>query len=311
MTTTLRLTIASCQDLTEQGRRDDAALIERLARHNITATPVPWTDTAHPWTDPVLIRTTWDYMNNLPAFLDWLDRTAARTAVLNPPSLVRPNTDKTYLKRLAPHTVPTIWLGPAPNAAAISHALDDAQSRGWHHLAVKPTVDAGAKGLLIAPADERDRITHHIHAITHNPSTERGAIIQPLLETLPTRGEPSVVLIEGEPTHAVRKTPAPGDYRCQGEFGGTYTLEQPSPQALELVSRASALWASEPQPPLYARVDTVELPPPLRTNPSAAREGAIIEVELIEPELFFTMATSAADRLAEALRRRLEAHANL
>ena len=306
----LRLTIASCEDLTEQGRRDDAALIERLARHNITATPVPWTDTAHPWTEPVLIRTTWDYMNNLPAFLDWLDRTAARTSVLNPPSLVRPNTDKTYLKALAPHTVPTIWLDTAPNADAIALALDDAHTRGWDNLAVKPTVDAGAKGLLIAPLAERDRLERHIRSITTDTPTERGTIIQPPLQTLPTRGELPAVLIEGEPTHAVRKTPAPGDYRCQGEFGGTYTLETPTAETLNLVAHASALWASEPHPPLYARVDIVELPPSLRSNPSAAWEGAVIEVELIEPELFFTIATHAADRLAEALKNRLEAHAN-
>lgn len=74
------------------------------------------------WDDPgvdraayeaVLIRTTWDYQEKLPAFLDWAARVSEASRLFNPLPVVRWNTRKTYLRDLesrGARITPTVWL---------------------------------------------------------------------------------------------------------------------------------------------------------------------------------------------------------
>ena len=89
------------------------------------------------------------------------------------------------------------------------------------------------------------------------------------------------------------KTPARGDFRVQEEHGGTIQTVEPSPELLALTSAALAAvpW---PAPLLYARVDAVRL---------AGGSLAIIELELIEPSLYFPYGPGSAERFAAALDR--------
>jgi hypothetical protein len=81
----------------------------------------------------------------------------------------------------------------------------------------------------------------------------------------------------------------------QIEFGGRYALEAPGAREREIAMRAvEALTVDET--PLYARVDLVEV---------AGMGPAVIEAELIEPELFFPMSAEAAEVMGRALARRL------
>ena len=112
-----------------------------------------------------------------------------------------------------------------------------------------------------------------------------------------TRGELSVIFIDGRLTHAVRKVPAPGDYRVQNDFGGSDELITLSDREIALARRCMA--AVEPNgqgPLLYGRVDF------LFDGDGGLR---LSELELVEPSLFFRHCPSAADALAEALCRRL------
>jgi hypothetical protein len=92
----------------------------------------------------------------------------------------------------------------------------------------------------------------------------------------------------------VLKRPAAGDYRVQWEFGGSADTRKPS---RKLIVDAERVLAAVPGDPLYARVDGV------------ARDGKLVlmELELIEPHLFFAWDARAATRLAKAIRRALAA----
>lgn len=99
-------------------------------------------------------------------------------------------------------------------------------------------------------------------------------------------GEVSVVVIGGGVTHAVRKTARAGDFRVQDDHGGSVHAHEPSASERAF---AEAVVAACPQLPAYARVDFV------RSIDGGFR---LMEVELVEPELFFRFHPPAAERLA-------------
>jgi glutathione synthase/RimK-type ligase-like ATP-grasp enzyme len=102
-------------------------------------------------------------------------------------------------------------------------------------------------------------------------------------------GEVNVITVGGEITHAVRKVPAEGEWRTNSRFGPRYERETaPSEAILQAVARAlSAL----PCPSLYARIDGVETP-----------DGfVVLEVEVVEPALFFEAQPPAASVFARVI----------
>jgi glutathione synthase/RimK-type ligase-like ATP-grasp enzyme len=86
----------------------------------------------------------------------------------------------------------------------------------------------------------------------------------------------------------VLKRPTPGEFRVQHDFGGRVEGLTPAASLRELAER---VLQSISFPWLYARVDLVQ----------ATKGPVLMEVELIEPDLFFDHATNSADRLAAAL----------
>jgi glutathione synthase/RimK-type ligase-like ATP-grasp enzyme len=116
-------------------------------------------------------------------------------------------------------------------------------------------------------------------------------LLQPFQREVIERGEITVVVIDGHCTHAARKVAKPGDFRVQDDHGGTVHPHVATPEQIALAERAMA--ACE-QPPLYGRVDMI------RDNDGHL---AVMELELVEPELWFRLAPIAAERLAAAIAR--------
>jgi glutathione synthase/RimK-type ligase-like ATP-grasp enzyme len=96
------------------------------------------------------------------------------------------------------------------------------------------------------------------------------------------------MFVDGAFTHAVRKRPAPGDFRVQRDFGGRIEPLVPPPG---LRAFADGVLAAVAHAWIYARVDVVD----------TARGPVLMELELIEPDLFLALAPEAAERLASAL----------
>jgi len=115
--------------------------------------------------------------------------------------------------------------------------------------------------------------------------------VQPFVPSVLDRGETSIVVVAGDLTHVVRKLPAEGEWRVQSEFGGS--CERIAVEPCHRAIAAAVLGAIDPIP-LYARIDVV-----------AGSDGALLlmELELVEPELFFRLAPDAASRLVDALQR--------
>lgn len=99
-------------------------------------------------------------------------------------------------------------------------------------------------------------------------------MLQPFLPEISTNGEQSLILINGKFSHSVLKMPNDGDFRVQARFGGVvFENADVSPSLIELAERAITI---APALPLYARVDVVD----------TSRGPVVMELELIEPELF-------------------------
>ena len=264
----------------------DAVVRDALVAHGMKATAAPWNglQDAFDAADAVVLRSTWDYQYAPDAFKAWLDRREQNGLVLNPPTLVRWNLSKRYLLALAERGAP---LPPtrsvAPNVVSITAMMDE---MGLTRAVVKPEFGATSSGLSIVERDDAPGLDKAATALA------MPGIMQPLISEISTHGETSFVFIESEFTHAVTKRPKKGEIRSQSEFGGTVTPTDPPAWA---IAEARRVLEMAPGDPVYGRVDAIVL------------DGAIqlMELELIEPELFFTYCPEAADRFAAALMKRL------
>jgi glutathione synthase/RimK-type ligase-like ATP-grasp enzyme len=116
---------------------------------------------------------------------------------------------------------------------------------------------------------------------------ERPALVQPYQPDI-ERGEMSLVFLGGQYSHAVLKRPRAGDFRVQTDFGGTVEPIRPEEH---VVAAASRVLAAAPGPTLYARVDLCLV----------QGRAQLMELELLEPALFFAHEPGAAARFADAL----------
>jgi glutathione synthase/RimK-type ligase-like ATP-grasp enzyme len=241
--------------------------------------------------DAVVLRSTWDYHFDPEAFLAWLDRLErAGARVFNSSALVRWNVSKSYLLTLRAAGVPTVATAVLEDETPAG--LEALLTRhGWRAAVLKPAIGASAHDTRLVT---EDALAEAATAIATG-AIRRPVLVQPFVDEVRTRGEWSLIFIEGGLTHSVLKRPAAGDFRVQSHLGGTVRAEPAPPGVLPA---AGAALAALPEAPLYARVDAVETP----------RGALIMEVEVIEPGLFFTHAPPAAAlRFAEALLRRLGA----
>jgi glutathione synthase/RimK-type ligase-like ATP-grasp enzyme len=125
-----------------------------------------------------------------------------------------------------------------------------------------------------------------------SPARASGALLQEFVPEIVDRGEVSLMYCDGVFSHAVSKHAKTGDYRVQQDFGGVVHPMTPSG---DLIAFADRVMATVPGPQLYARVDVVE----------TGRGPLLMELELIEPELYFLIVPSAAGRFAAALTQRI------
>jgi glutathione synthase/RimK-type ligase-like ATP-grasp enzyme len=238
--------------------------------------------------DAVIFRASWDYHHAPEAYLAWLARWEAEgVRFWNPPPLIRWNLTKRYLLDLARAGVPVIPTVVLDHPAGI-HLPAVLAERGWSRAVVKPVLGASAHDATLLDAGEAGAVA----AAIDDGRLRRPVLVQPFIEEIRTRGEWSLVFIDGALTHAMIKRPGAGDFRVQAYHGGTSARAQAPPELERAGLRALG---ALPVAPLYARVDGVE-----------TGDGFLVmEVEVHEPGLFFTAAHDATQAFADAIIRRL------
>ena len=272
----MKLRIATCRVLPEVDV-DEAPLAAALADAGFDAAWVAWDDPAADWKAPIptLIRSTWNYAHHIDAFLRWIDRAAAAAPLWNPLGVLRANWRKRYLVGLAERGVPVV---PTTLVAA-GEPVELPRER----VVVKPEVGAGSLDTRIFEAGD-PAIREHVAHITRRCN----AMIQPYVASVDSYGERSLVWIDGELTHAVRKSP-----RFSGD---SERIDGPFPIADDERAVAEAALAPYAAHILYGRCDLAR---------DADGKPMVMELELIEPSLFFARHPPALERYIAGLRRRL------
>ena len=266
--------------------REEGLLAEALAARGLAAARRPWSDPTVDWRRcrSALFRSTWDYFDRFVEFSPWLERVSACTRLFNHAGLIRWNIDKRYLGELAEKgvaIVPTRFVERG-EAAPLADVMD---ARGWAEAVFKPVVSGAAR---LTHRVRRERLGEH-EALFARCVAAEAMMVQAFEPAILDEGELSLVVIAGRTTHAVRKTPRAGDFRVQDDHGGSV---QPHQASAAERAFAEAAVAACPSPPLYARVDMVR---------GADGDLRLMELELVEPELFFRFHPPAAQALAAAI----------
>lgn len=276
--------------LTLEDRRayviDDDLAVAELRSRQWRVEEIPWRRRNVDWRafDVVVIRTTWDYQHHVDAFLDVLDAIErAGVLLLNPRELVSWNIRKTYLRDLdarGVRIVPTQWGNGLPPGTLRALA---ASVRG--EFVVKPTVGANALDAHRLPRDFDEGTALYLEGTYR----DRGWMAQPFVRSVLDEGEYSLFYFDGVFSHAVRKVPRDGDFRVQEEHGGRIRKEVPDAVMHKFAEKVMRMLG---EPPFQARVDLVRMDD---------GELALMELEVIEPSLYFRTDPAAAGRFADAL----------
>lgn len=281
MSAAFDVALATCAELPEPDP-DAEALARALADAGLSARLLAWDDPAAPFADArvTVLRSTWNYLHHVDDFLAWAARVGDR--LLNPLAIVRWNHHKAYLHDLVVlgvPVVPTVLAVRGDGRTLPQHLA----AKGWSRAVAKPAVSAGSFETRVV-----DRGGAH-DAWFREAVGARDMLVQPYVASVDTHGERSLVWIDGEVTHAIRKSP-----RFAG--GGERVSEAAVPvgdderafadRAVDAARRRTGAR------PLYARVDVV------RDEGGALR---VMELELIEPSLFFAQGPEGLGRFVRAL----------
>jgi glutathione synthase/RimK-type ligase-like ATP-grasp enzyme len=279
----VRLRIATCMTLPEPDA-DAAPLAAALAAAGFDAELLAWDDPAVDWDAPVptVLRSTWNYPLDRDGFVAWCERVERAAPLLNDAAIVRDNSHKRYLVELAARGVPTVPTALVPQGGALSAAA--LACLGHDDVIVKPAVGAGSLEVRRFAAAEREAIGQAVAAL----AARVDVLVQPYLRSVEGPGERSLVFIDGELTHAVRK--------ARRLAGDAEEITGPFPIADDERAVAGAALAPYQGRVLYGRVDLAR---------DAEGQPRVMELELIEPSLFFARHPPALERYVAGLRRRL------
>ncbi|WP_340678943.1 hypothetical protein [Paraglaciecola sp.] len=233
--------------------------------------------------DVVVIRSTWDYQSDAPAFLRCLHAIDSSTARLeNPLRLVKWNISKGYLRDIQQqgiNIVPTLWF----DSFDLQQVEQGFQEFDSLQLVIKPLISANADHTYrLTP---QDLVSMHEQLVKE--FARRPFMLQPFLPAIIEEGEYSLFYFAGHYSHSILKRPKNGDFRVQEEHGGLLQSIEPCEEMLTCARHALA---SLPAEALYARIDLIR----------HQGEFALMEIELIEPSLYFNMDPLAAQRFADA-----------
>ena len=293
-----RIALVTCAALPELDP-DERLLQEALAVAGVDVESVVWDDPGVMWRgfDAAIVRSTWDYTENVHAFREWAMRAGLATRLFNASDLIVWNTDKRYLLDLLERgiaVVPTTFIAPEDRAnTAVIPSQEHAE------FVVKPAVSAGSKDTMrYSVLTDLERAGQHVDRLL---AQERVVMIQPYFDSVDTVGETGMIFINGTFSHAIRK----GQMLRQGGVGdmvdGLYVKEditaiEPTQEQLALAREVLDAIPVIGEPPLYARVDVIS---------DAEGRPLLLELELTEPSLFFAHDPSAAARMAAGVLARL------
>jgi glutathione synthase/RimK-type ligase-like ATP-grasp enzyme len=287
VTRSTRIALVTCREVQETGYdRDLPVLAGAVEEAGAEAVVVFWDDPDVGWGDfdLAVIRSTWDYTWRSAEFVAWAERCGQATTLANPADAVRWNADKRYLGDLSAAGVPVVdtrFLAPG----------DPVDLPEEQEYVIKPTSGAGARYAARYSPGEHETAVRHLARMHAEGLT---AIVQPYVRSIDTAGERALQFFGGRFLHAIRKGAVLEPGTAYDEDKVPHPNLRPwEPTPAELAVAQQALTAVPGDPDLlYARVDLVD---------GDDGEPRVMELELIEPNLFLSLHTDSVPVVAEAI----------
>ncbi len=274
-------------DLVPDLEEDAPLLLAALDRVGLDAPIVIWSDPEVRWDDfaLVVIRGTFDYVSRRDEFVAW---TRTVDGLFNPADVLEWNTDKRYIADLERHgvrVVPTTFVEPG-----------DTFDLPPGEVVVKPAVGAGGIDAGLYSASESEEAAAHIRSLQEEG---RAVMVQPYRDKVDQASETGLIFIGNEFSHAISKGPQLRvEPRTAPDYVRPQIIEPRTPTDAERDVAEATLDAvpGGRERLLYARVDVVPGP----DGPE------VLEFEATEPSLFHQHGEGSADRLAHAIKTRIE-----
>ena len=265
------------------GMADTPGLVAALWAQGVDPEVVAWDDAGVDWSafGAVITHCTWDYLQRRAEFLDWLRGRHGDRTLANPLPVLEACLDKAYLLRLSEQgiAVPaTVRLERGDGAAPDSLA----ERFGRVPLVVKPAIGGGGHQVWRCAGPREAAQTARVELAAE------AVVVQEFLPSV-TAGEYSAVFVSGRLSHAVRKRPAAGDFRVHRRYGASRDTVRATGWMADYGRRVFSALGTVP---MYARVDFL-LPAP--------QTPVLMEVEMLEPDLYLREHPGSAARLATAL----------
>lgn len=269
----------------------DKLLFEPMKKIGWIAEEISWKIEEVNWNDysSVIVRSTWDYQNDSEKFLDVLEKIDKVSHLENNFELMKWNMNKNYLfdlEKKGVRIVETIWEKNFKTETA-NHYFERLKS---NEIIIKPNISANADNTFRLTREKLNEKLHELEKIF----ADREFMVQPFMQNIVDEGEYSLFFFNGEFSHCVLKRPKEKDFRVQEEHGGKFKSVGPSEQqktiGKNIIDKLAVL-------PLYGRTDLVR---------TADNDFALMELELIEPSLYFNMDSESPTRFTNAFAERFK-----
>jgi glutathione synthase/RimK-type ligase-like ATP-grasp enzyme len=262
---------------------DDLPLASALEKRGFAVRATPWDGDARQYSGPTtfVIRSPWNYDSAPGDFLLWLEGLEkSGHQVINPCSLVRWNIHKRYLLEAAVRGLAIPQTALLPRSEAELDAVTGAFAN-HEYVVLKPAIS------LSAHHTSRVRCAELPEQASRLVRSEREYMVQEFIPEI-VSGELSFVFFGGQFSHCIRKTPRAGDFRTQSDFGATRERYEPT---RDEIGSALTFLALAPERPVFARVDLVKRGSTL----------LLMELEMIDPMLFFGWVPESVQRIASLI----------
>ena len=272
---------------------DDLLAVRALAARDVEVVPWIWNGAAPSGIDLAILRSPWDWTSHENAFDRFLKSFETNGIPLENRN-ARKWQDKVYLEKLRGNgawTIANLFLG---QGGSFDWAVNEIRNRNWREVVMKPSLGAGGRRTVRFGIEDAEK--HR--ALAEEILAEGNLLFQPFVREITTDGEWSLVFIDGEYSHALKKHAAAGEFRVQDDYGGTV---KPATASDDMIAGAKRALEASGEDFLYARVDGV--------MSKTRGEFTVTELEVVEPELFFRTDSASPERFARAVVKRLGAKA--
>lgn len=270
-----------------------------LEKQNIPCQPVAWDDQESHLLefDLLIIRSTWNYYyskDEYRKFIQFIDKT--NSLIYNPPSAIKWNSNKSYLKVLNGKgipIIPTLFLDDIKDL----NESDFAFLANENDFVIKPCISGNARNTH--KISRKNINSKKIEEFKNNLSEAPidGIMIQPFIRSITKSGEISLIFFADKFSHAVKRIPISKSF-CTHE--NATKLNRPPLKAIELAEKALAatyqILNFPPTSLLYARVDILY---------DETRGYLLSELELLEPELFLEFYEPSIEHFSKEILRAL------